>query len=183
MSRWSRLATRLEALTRATGHLVSWLTLAMALATLLVVVLRYGFGIGNIALQESVMYLHGTVFMVAAAYTLSCNEHVRVDIFYQHFSPRRQALVDLLGTLLLLMPVCILILVVSWDYVISSWQRQEGSSEPGGLPWVYLLKSLLLLMPVLLLLQGFVETVRAALRLGDPDALPRPDGSEGQGWN
>lgn len=183
MGRWEKLATRLESFTLATGHGVAWLTLAMTVLMVAVVVLRYGFGIGNIALQESVMYLHGTLFMVGAAYTLARDEHVRVDIFYQHFSARRKALVDLLGTLLLLIPVCVLILVVSWEYVFDSWQHQEGSSDAGGLAYVYLLKTLLLVMPVLMLIQGLAEAVRAALRLRDANALPRPNGSEGQGWN
>lgn len=183
MDSWRRLAQRLEAFTLVTGHLVAWLTLAMTLLMVLVVALRYGFGIGNIALQESVMYLHGALFMMGAGYTLARDEHVRVDIFYQHFSPRRKALVDLLGTLLLLVPVCVLILVLSWDYVITSWQQQEGSADAGGLPCLYLLKTLLLVMPVLLLLQGVAETVRAALRLKDPAEMPRDGEAEGQGWN
>jgi len=168
------MALRLEALVCAIGRAVSWLTLAMALITLAVVILRYGLGIGNIALQQSVMYLHGAVFMAAAGYTLARDEHVRVDIFYQHLSARRRALVDLLGTVLLLIPVCVLILVVSWDYVLSSWQRQEGSSEPGGLDYIYLLKTLLWVLPALLLAQGVVEAVRASQRLRDPEAMPRP---------
>lgn len=183
MDFWQRLAQRLERVTLVIGHAVAWTTLAMTLLMVLVVALRYGFGIGNIALQESVMYLHGILFMLGAGYTLARDEHVRVDIFYQHFSPRRKALVDLLGTLLLLLPVCLLILVASWDYVIASWQSGEGSADAGGLPFIYLLKTLLLVMPVLLLMQGLVEAVRAALRLRDPGAMPRDGEAEGKGWS
>lgn len=180
---WQRLGQRLEAFALVTGHAVAWLTLAMTVLMVLVVALRYGFGIGEIALQESVMYLHGALFMLGAAYTLARDEHVRVDIFYQHFSPRRRALVDLVGTLLLLVPVCMLILVTSWGYVLDSWHSLEGSADAGGLPFRYLLKTLLLIMPVLLLLQGVAEATRAALRLRSPNARPRDGESEGQGWS
>jgi TRAP-type mannitol/chloroaromatic compound transport system permease small subunit len=183
VTRWRTLAGRLEAFTQATGHLVAWLTLIMMLLMALVVVLRYGFAIGNIALQESVMYLHGALFMLGAAYTLARDEHVRVDIFYQHFSPRRKALVNLLGTLLLLIPICALILITSWDYVFNSWQRLEGSADAGGLPLLYLLKTLLLVMPVLMLVQGVTEVVRAILVLRGEAPLPRDGDEEGQGWS
>jgi len=162
---------RLERFSVATGHAVSWLSLALVLLSMLVVVLRYGFDIGSIGLQETVMYLHGALFMLGLAYTLACDEHVRVDIFYRRFPPERRALVDLLGTLLLLTPTCVLILALSVQYVLASWSRMEGSADPGGLPLVYLLKTLLLVAPSLLLLQGLAEGLRAWLRWRQP-ALP-----------
>lgn len=133
---------------------VHFLTLLMVLVTFAVVVLRYGFDLGWIAMQESVSYLHAANFMLGAAFTLRHDAHVRVDIFYQKFGPRGRAWVDLLGTVLLLLPVCIFILVASRDYVREAWQLMEGSQEAGGIPAVWLLKSLLLAMPVLLILQG-----------------------------
>ncbi len=148
------LQEKLESISRLTGNLIAWLTLAMVLITFVVVVLRYTLDTGWIALQESVIYLHAMNFMIGAAFTLQRNKHVRVDIFYQNFSPRRRALVDLIGTLLLLFPVALFIFWVSWDYVTAAWQVHEGSGEAGGLEGVYLLKSLLLIMPVLLLVQG-----------------------------
>lgn len=152
-----------------TGHAVSWLSLALVLVTMVIVVLRYAFDIGSIALQEVQMYLHGGLFMLGLAYTLACDEHVRVDIFYQRFPPARRALVNLLGALLCLLPTCVLVLVLSWDYVIKSWQILEGSASPGGLPLVFVLKSLLLVAPALLLLQGIAETLRAWQRWRHPD--------------
>lgn len=143
-------------LIEATGQAVAWLTLLMVLLTFLVVVLRYGFDLGWIALQESVTYLHALNFMLGAAFTLKHDGHVRVDIFYQKFGPRGRAWVDLLGTLLLLLPVCLFILIASWGYVAESWAVRESSGEAGGLPLVFLLKSILLLMPVLLLIQGLI---------------------------
>ena len=150
----------IDKFTDNTGKITSWLTLFMVLLTFLIVVLRYGFNIGWIAMQESVLYLHGTVFMLGAAYTLKVDGHVRVDIFYQNFSIKGKALVNLLGALFLLLPVCIFIFYISFDYVATSWRIIEKSSEAGGLPFVYLSKSLLLLMSITLSLQGVSEICR-----------------------
>lgn len=141
-------------------QLVSWFTLFMVLLTFLIVVLRYGFNLGWIAMQESVMYLHGMVFLLGAAHTLRANEHVRVDIFYRRFSPNRQAKVDILGSLFLLMPVNIFIFLVSFDYVVRAWVVMEASQEAGGIPAVFLLKSLILLFSFTMLLQGIAEVIR-----------------------
>lgn len=168
-----RLARGIDGTIRLIGEVVAWLALAMVLVTFLVVVLRYAFDLGSIALQESVTYMHASLFMLAIAYTLGRGGHVRVDIFYQRMGPRGRAWVDLLGTLALLIPVCVLIAWLGFDYVASSWAVGEGSREAGGLPGVYLLKTLILLMPALLLLQGLAWALRNALfLLGNPDALP-----------
>ena len=111
--------------------------------------------------------MHAALFLIGAAYTLKHQGHVRVDIFYHRFSPRLQAWVDLFGTLLLLLPVCLFIFVVSWDYVAQSWALHEGSREAGGLNGVYLLKSLILVMAGLLLLQGLAMAIRNLLTLQD----------------
>ena len=135
--------------------------LALVLVTFGVVVLRYLFEIGSIALQESILYLHASIFMLGAAYTLRVDGHVRVDIFYRHFSTRIQALVDLLGALLLLLPVCGFLLWVSWDYAVTAWSLREGSREAGGLPYVYLLKTLIPVTAVLLILQGISQALNS----------------------
>jgi len=111
-------------------------------------------------MQESVLYFHGMVFMLGAAYTLKADGHVRVDIFYQRFSEKQKAMVNLFGALFLLAPVCITILIISFDYVAVSWRIMEKSSEAGGLPLVYLNKSLIILLAVTLLLQGLAEIGR-----------------------
>lgn len=136
------------------GTAVSWLTLAMVLVTFFVVVCRYAFNLGWIWLQDSIVYLHACVFMLAAAWTLQRDEHVRVDIFYRDRSPRHKALVNLLGSLVFLLPFCIFLIYDSWNYVATSWAIQEGAREASGLPWVYQLKSLIIIMPVLLMLQA-----------------------------
>jgi TRAP-type mannitol/chloroaromatic compound transport system permease small subunit len=165
-----RLAEQLERLADVTGRAIAWLTAGMVVVTFVVVVLRYAFDWGSIAMQESVSYMHALVFMLGAAYTLGRDGHVRVDIFYRRLGPRGQAWVNLLGTVLLLLPVCLYIALDSWEYVTSSWAVLEGSREAGGLPGVFLLKTLLLVMPVLLVLQGLADGLRALLVLrGDTE--------------
>jgi len=152
-----------------TGRTISWLTLGMVLMTFIVVFLRYVFNIGWIALQESISYMHALVFLVGAAYTLQHNEHVRVDIIYQKLSKRGRTWIDLLGNLFILLPVMLFIFWISWDYVIDSWNVLESSREAGGLPGVYLLKSSILLMSALLILQSIAHTLSALIILLDKD--------------
>jgi TRAP-type mannitol/chloroaromatic compound transport system permease small subunit len=149
------------------GKAVAWLTFVMVLLSFSIVILRYGFNLGWIWLQESVTYLHVAVFTVVAAWALQQDGHVRVDIFYANMPARKQALVDLLGTALFLVPFCIFILVTAWPYVTSSWKLLESSREAGGLPLVFLLKSLILIMPILLLGQAFINITDAWKSLRD----------------
>jgi TRAP-type mannitol/chloroaromatic compound transport system permease small subunit len=151
------------------GRSVSWLTLLLTLLAFAIVLLRYGLNLGWIWLQESVTYLHALVFMVAAAWALQSDDHVRVDIFYRGASERYRNWVDLAGTVVLLVPFCLFLLYVAWDYVAASWATRETSREAGGLPLVWLLKSLLLVLPLLLLLQAWCSLRQcvAALR-GSP---------------
>ena len=160
-----RLATLFEAINERLGRLVSWLSLLMVLVTFAVVLLRYVFDLGWIWLQESVTFMHAALFLVGAAYTLKHQGHVRVDIFFHRLSPRLCAWIDLFGTLLLLLPMCLFIFYVSWDYVVQSWSLHEGSREAGGLDGVYLLKSLMLVMAGLLVLQGIAMLIRNLLTL------------------
>ncbi len=169
MNRWISV---IETINNGLGRAVSWLTLLMVLTTFVVVVLRYLFDSGWIALQESVIYLHSLVFMLAAAYTLNHDGHVRVDIFYQRFSIRQRAWVDCLGALFLLLPVSVFILCSSWHYVAESWAVLEGSRHSGGLPGLFLLKSLIVVMAVQLALQAlamFCKNLSLALNGKEPD--------------
>lgn len=111
------------------------------------------------------MYLHAAVFLLGAAHALRSNEHVRVDIFYRQFSAKHKAWVDIFGTLVLLLPVNIFILIVSWNYVMVSWQLLESSQEAGGLPLVFVLKTLILLFAFTMSLQGLAELLRNFLQL------------------
>lgn len=171
---------RIEKLTELIGKGVSWFTLLIVLLTLTVVVLRYAFNIGATAVQESALYLHGAIFTLAAGYTLKHDGHVRVDIFYRHFSSRGRHWVDLFGTLFLLFPVCLFIAYFCFDYVLASWRYSESSVEAGGLPFVYLQKSLLLLLVVSLLLQGSVELVRHTLALFTKEVIEDNDAAGGK---
>ena len=151
------------------GRLTAWLTLFMVVITFVVVVMRYVFDAGAVWLQESIIWMHAVVFMVGAAFTLQQEEHVRVDIFYRNMSAVRRAWVDLIGVLLFLLPVSLFLAWKAWDFVAISWQLREASREPGGMPYPFvpLLKSVLLLAPMLLALQGIsmilksIATIRA----------------------
>ena len=147
------------------GRTVAWLTLLMVLITFLVVILRYAFSTGWIAMQESITYLYALVFLLGSAYTLKHDGHVRVDIFYRTMHPKSKALVNLCGTLLLLLPTCVFFFWVSWDYVADSWSVRESSREAGGLPGVYLLKTVILVMTALVFLQGISDLLRSVLIL------------------
>ncbi|MBT5862046.1 MAG: TRAP transporter small permease subunit [Gammaproteobacteria bacterium] len=140
------------------GKVSAWLTLFMVIMTFVVVVMRYVFDVGLIWLQESVVWMHAVVFMVGAAYTLQREEHVRVDIFYRQMSPQRQAWVNLIGVLVFLLPLCVFLGWKAFDFVAVSWRLQEASRESGGLPYpmIPLLKSILIVMPVTVALQGVV---------------------------
>lgn len=155
------IAGLLEALNTLIGRAVSWLTLATVLIYFTVVVLRYGFDLGWIGLQESALYSHSMVFMLAAAWTLRSGGHVRVDIFYSRWSERRRACADLFGSLFLLLPFALFLFAASFNYVAVSWRLMETSAEPGGLPLVWLLKSLIIVMAAQLTIQALLEARRA----------------------
>jgi len=153
------LSDRFDRIAELVGNTAAWLALALVLVTFTVVMLRYLFQLGWIAMQESILYLHASLFLLGAAYTLKKDGHVRVDIFYRGFSAKGKALVDLLGALLLLLPVCGFLLWASWDYVATAWSIYEASQEAGGLPYVYLLKTLIPVGVVLLILQGIGQAL------------------------
>ncbi len=142
--------------------LVSLFTLLMTALTFLIVVLRYGFDMGWVAMQESVMYLHAAIFMLGAAHTLKLDEHVRVDVFYRKFSPQKKARVNFWGGLVFLLPLTSFIFFMSWDYVAKSWALMEASQAAGGLPALFLLKTFILVFAATLFLQGISEIAKNA---------------------
>ena len=167
MTSLRKIVQLIDAFTEFSGRVLAWLVLAMAILTSLIVILRYGFNTGSILAQELVIYMHGCLFMLGAAYALKKGTHVRVDIFYRDFKPRGQAWVNSLGGIIFLLPMCIFIAFISWNYVANAWTIRESSPEPGGIPAVFLLKSLLPLMALNLFVQGLAETLRAALTLAE----------------
>ena len=172
-----KLAGAVERAIIRTGEAVAWLTFVMTIVTCLVAVLRYGLSLGWIWLQETITWMHAAVFLLAAGYTLARDEHVRVDIFYREMSPKRQAVVNLSGCLLFLLPLTAGLVLGSLDYVETSWRIHESSREAGGLiyPFPSLLKTLLPLTGVLVGLQALVICLRSsAVLLG----IPLEDGSD-----
>lgn len=146
-----------------TGKLTAWLTLLMVVVTVVIVVMRYVFDAGLVWLQESVIWMHAVVFMVGAAYTLLHEEHVRVDIFYRSMSDRGRALVNFAGVVIFLLPLCGFLAYKAFDFAAVSWSIRESSREPGGLPypWLPLLKSVVVIMPILVALQGVALLLRS----------------------
>src|SRR5215212_3855231 len=149
----------IDTFTTAVGRAASWCALGIVLLGFAVVLMRYVLGLGSIWLQESILYAHAALFLLAAAWTLKEGGHVRVDVFYANASPRLKAWVDLLGALLLLLPFCIAILWFSWPYVMRSWAILERSRETSGLPLVFLLKTLIPLFALMLALQGISQAI------------------------
>ncbi|MEM9403893.1 MAG: TRAP transporter small permease subunit [Pseudomonadota bacterium] len=157
----------IDRLSEITGTAASWLTLLMVLVTFVIVVLRYAFDVGFIWLQETLTWMHAAVFMLGAAYTLQQDEHVRVDIFYRDMSAARQAWVNLIGVLIFVFPLAGFLLLESFGYVASAWSIREVSRDSGGLPYpaIPLLKSMLLVMPALICLQGLSMLLRSVATL------------------
>jgi len=153
----------LDRLSTVLGKMAAWLTLVMVFVTFVIVVMRYAFDAGLIWLQETVIWMHAFVFMVGAAYTLQKDEHVRVDIFYRKMSSRGRALVDLLGVLIFLLPLCVFLGWKAFDFVALSFRMHEASRESGGLPYplIPLLKSILLVMPITVGLQGIAMMLQS----------------------
>ncbi|PMR71971.1 TRAP transporter small permease subunit [Billgrantia endophytica] len=158
------LLTWLDGFTEVVGRSIAWLVIVMMVVQFAIVVMRYAFSIHSTVMQESVMYMHAAVFMLGAAWTLRHDGHVRVDIFYRRLSDRGRAWVDLCGTLFLLFPVMLFIGIGGYGYVRSSWAILERSPD-GGIPAVYLLKTLILVMVLLLLIQGVAQAIRQVLIL------------------
>jgi TRAP-type mannitol/chloroaromatic compound transport system permease small subunit len=137
-----------------------WLALATVLLQFVVVVLRYAFGSSFVMMQESVIYLHATLFMLAIGYTWLVDQHVRVDVLYAGWSMRRRAAVDLASIVVAVLPFCALVLWGSWDYAARSWAQDEGPMAVGGVPLVPALKSLIPAMAILLGLQAVSIAIR-----------------------
>lgn len=151
------------------GQILAWGLLSLVVLSAAIVVLRYGFDTGSIAMQEMALYNHAVVFMLGFSYTLQQNQHVRVDVFYSHMSKTKQALVDFLGMLFFALPVIGFIAWASWDYVAMSWQIKEASAEAGGLEYVYLLKSVILAMTFLFGLQSLSVMIESVLTMARED--------------
>lgn len=154
------------------GNFIAWGSLSLVLITALVVVMRYAFDSGSIAMQEAIMYNHAILFMLGMAYTYQHNQHVRVDVLYSQYSDERKAWVNLLGNLIFTLPVMFFIIWSSWDYVLGSWKIQEGSAEAGGIEYLYVLKTLIPAMAILMIMQALAVMAQAYLTLFDKPPAP-----------
>ncbi len=170
--RFEHLANRIDRAVAAIGRGATWCCLYVVIVEFAVVVMRYALGIGSIKLQESVLYAHAGLFMLAAAWTLQVGGHVRVDIFYAQARPRTRALIDLIGAMAFLLPFAVVLVLLSVPYSERSWGILERSREASGLPFVYLLKTLIPLFALLIGVQGVAQAIRAALVLSGPHQQP-----------
>ncbi len=170
---FNRIADSIDRVNAAIGCTAAWCSLFVVLAEFATVVMRYAFGIGSIAVQESVLYAQAALFLLAAGWVLQIGGHVRIDVFYALARPRARALIDLCGALIFLIPFAVVLAVLSVPYAARSWEILEHSREASGLPFVYLFKTLIPLFAVLIGLQGVAQAIRAALVLAAPSA-PSP---------
>lgn len=170
-----------EAVNDYIGRAVAWLTLATVLICATVVFIRYALHTGFIWMQELYVWTHAAAFMLGAGYTLMANKHVRVDIVYARVSPKGQAWLDLLSTLVFLFPWVILLTYYAWPYVITSWELWETSSQVGGMPGLYVMKTIILAFAGLLFLQGLAICGRSILVINGQGHLAPPRAIAGLG--
>ena len=169
--RLERLSARLEAFSEFSGRLVAWLILALVLLVGYDVTMRYLFQSGSVALQELEWHLFALIFLVGAAYTFKQDDHVRLDLFYhgRFMNDKRRALVNIFGGLCLLIPFCLLIIISSWPFVQQAFIHAEGSPDPGGLPYRWILKAAIPAGFFLLLLQGIADVLKNIVTLRERD--------------
>ncbi|SEM73763.1 TRAP-type mannitol/chloroaromatic compound transport system, small permease component [Loktanella fryxellensis] len=155
------------------GQIFSWLALGIVLVCFSVVVLRYVFATSFVWLQDLYIWLNGAMFTAVAAFALLRDDHVRVDIFYRPATMRTRAIVDLIGTILFLLPFCWIVYIYSMPFVLRAWSYFEASSNVGGMPGLFILKSFIIAMVVLIALQGIAMICRSILVLaGRTDLVP-----------
>ena len=143
------------------GKCVSWLILVMVFTTFGITFFRYVFNTGLIWIQELIVYMHVCVFMLMMSYTFIENKHVRIDIFFNRLSEKNKNYINLFGHIFFLIPMCLVIVIYGWNFVHNSWSILESSQEAGGLPFLYLLKSLIIIAPSLLMLQAIAEILKS----------------------
>lgn len=172
MNTLKRTADLIDLLNEYVGRAVAWLTTLLVLLVCADVVSRYLFSTTKAWTIELEWHLFALIFLLGAGYALKHDRHVRVDLFYTRFSAREQALVDLIGGLIFLIPWCLLVIYASWHYAWESFMLGETSPDPGGLPARYAVKFAIVLGASLLLLQGIASIIRAYLVLQDPSTDP-----------
>ncbi len=157
----------IDALNTMLGRGVAWLTVGVVLVVFINVLMRYMFHLSFVFMQELEWHLFAAIFLLGGGYTLCKDGHVRVDIFYQRLSPRGRAWLNLCGVLFFLLPGCYLVVTTSLPFVHSSFQMQEGSPDPGGIPLRFLLKAMIPLGFLLIALQGIAVGLRSLLTIAE----------------
>jgi TRAP-type mannitol/chloroaromatic compound transport system permease small subunit len=160
-----RFATNIDRLSAVVGRTVAWLTVTIVIVTVYDVLVRYLFKAGSILIQEVEWHLFSANFLLAASWVVQLNGHVRVDLFHSRMHPKQKAWVDLLGGIFFLVPFCAVIVWASIPFVYDSWAIWEGSSDPGGLPARYLLKTVMAVAYILMGLQGVSQIIKNFLIL------------------
>ena len=150
----------IDTLTEYVGRLTAVVLVVLTLLIIYDALSRYLFHSGSIALQELEWHLFDAVILLGISYALKEGAHVRVDIFYADYAPKTKAIIDIISQLFFILPFSILIIYVGFDFVMQSYVQQEGSSNPGGLPYRFIIKGVLLLSFVLLILQSISELVK-----------------------
>lgn len=165
MNGLKRLCRWIDTLNEWVGRGVAWATFLVVALVFVDVVMRYAFKTSFVFVQEMEWHLFAFIFLMGAGDTLLKEGHVRVDIFYQKMTPRGQALVNLLGVIFLLIPGCWLIIVTSGKFTYTAWNILEGSPDPGGIPYRFLVKACIPVGFALVLLQGLSLGIKSALTL------------------
>ena len=160
-----KICKAIDTLNEWVGRVVAWVTLAMVLVVFADVLMRYLLKKSFVFAQELEWHLFSLVFLMGAGYTLISDGHVRVDIFYQRLSVKGQAWVNLIGTILFLIPGCLLVIITSWKFTVNAWSILEGSPDPGGIPYRFIIKACIPIGFSLLLLQGISMGLHALLRI------------------
>ena len=167
MSALAQLSKFIDRFNTIIGYLCALFVFSMVIVVFTVVVLRYGFNIGFIWMQEVYVWLHSFVFMLGAGFTYLANEHVRIDVFYREASKKYKATVDLFGNIFLLLPFLYIIWNYSYPFVYRSFLMGEVSREAGGMPALYILKSAILLFCLVLFLQLVSNVIKSILTLSN----------------
>lgn len=175
MGALSIIANAIDRFNQTVGMSVAWFALFMVIVQFVVVVLRYVFGYGTIFMQESIIYMHGFLFLLGSGFTLLHDGHVRVDVFYRDAPNRKKSIINIFGLITLLFPVCIAMLVYVWPYTMDSWAIKESSTETSGIPAVFILKTAIIGFLVLFMLQGFSMMLREICRLAGTEDYPETE--------
>ena len=161
----------IDAVNEWMGRLAGWVTLGLVLVVFVDVVMRYLFNTSYVFTQELEWHLFGFIFLIGAGYTLLHDGHVRVDIIYQRLGPRGQAWINLIGVVFFMLPGCIMVIVTSWKFMYLSWSVMEGSPDPGGIPFRFLLKGTITAGFVLLTFQGLSLGLHSLFQLMGKEPL------------